>query len=92
MCVCACACVRACMRVLCVCACVVTHRNHSHQAPLHVSLFIPQSFGHLTETNDSASEMSSSPAHKQVERDGERERALQSGLVPLFSVWPRTPA
>ncbi|KAK7929459.1 hypothetical protein WMY93_005854 [Mugilogobius chulae] len=33
---------------------------------LHVSLFIPFSFGRLTETNDSASEMSSSPAIAQT--------------------------
>lgn len=84
----------------CVCVFVVTHRSHSHPAPLHVSLFILQSFGHLTKTNDSASEMSSSLAHKQVERGGgrdgegetEREKALQSRLVPLFSVWLCPPA
>lgn len=73
----------------CVCVCVVTHHSHSHPTPLHVSLFIPQSFGHLTKTNDSASEMSRSSLHKQVEqgrgRDG--EKAMQSRPVLLFSVW-----
>lgn len=46
------------MRV-CVCVCVVTHGNHRRSSPLHVSLFILQPFERLTETNDSASEMSS---------------------------------
>lgn len=78
-----------------MCECVVTHRSHSHPVPLHVSLFIPLSFGHLTKTNDSASEMSSSLVHKQVEGGGgrdvegetERGKKMQSRLVPLFSVW-----
>lgn len=82
-----------------VCVCVVICHSHSHPSPLHVSLFILLSFRHLTKTNDGASEMSSSPAHKQVEggggggsRDEERQtegekKALQSRAVPLFSVW-----
>lgn len=57
------------MRV-CVCVCVVTHGNHRRSSPLHVSLFILQPFERLTETNDSASEMSSRPTHKQVEGGG----------------------
>jgi len=78
---------------LCLCVCVC----HSHSALLHVSLFIPQSFGHLTKTNDSASEMSSRLRTNRLEEEeeegeeeeGERdwEKVLQSRLVPLFSVW-----
>lgn len=79
---------------VCMCVCGFTHRSHSHPSPLHVSLFILQSFGHLTKTNDSASEMSSSPgAQTGWKRRRERcrgrdgEKALQSRPVPLFSVW-----
>lgn len=83
---------RTACRILCVCVRAVTHRSRSHPAPLHLSLFIPESFGHLTKTNDSASKMSSSLAHKQVERGGGGSDGEHCNhLVPLFSVWLRPP-
>lgn len=75
------------LQCVCVCVSVWLHAMATVTRSLsHVSLFIPLSFGHLTETNDSASEMSSGLAHKQVEGGG--GRALRCSLSFVFFCLP----